>query len=55
MKRFLLPCCLVALLATLNGCAFMSDEDRDFYGRGWVKPSELDQPMPPPFCRADGG
>ena len=29
----------------LNGCAFMDQEDRDFYGKGWIKPNELDQDM----------
>lgn len=42
MKRLL----LLAVVLTLGGCAFMSDEDKDFYGRGWVKPSELDNPYP---------
>ena len=22
----------------------MSDEDKEFYGRGWIKPTELDAP-----------
>ena len=46
MKRFLLLCSLMTVLAWLGGCVFMNDEDRDFYGRGWVKPAELDQPIP---------
>ena len=46
LRRPLLLLCLVMVLATLGGCAFMSDEDRDFYGRGWVKPTDLDQPYP---------
>ncbi len=24
----------------------MAPEDRDFYGKGWVKPSDLDTPIP---------
>ncbi len=37
---------LSLLLAVLGGgCAFMSPEDRDFYGKGWVKPTDLDTPM----------
>jgi hypothetical protein len=37
---------LLAPLALLTGC--MTPEDRAFYGRGWWKPSELDeQPAPP--------
>ena len=43
--------CLLILVATLTslsftGCAFMNDEDRDFYGKGWVHPSELDDVAP---------
>jgi hypothetical protein len=30
----------------LGGC--MTPEDRAFYGRGWINPSELDQESPPP-------
>jgi hypothetical protein len=30
----------------LSGC--MTPEDRAFYGRGWLNPSELDQESPPP-------
>jgi hypothetical protein len=26
----------------------MTPEDRAFYGRGWINPSELDQESPPP-------
>ena len=46
MKRLLFLAALTAVLSTLGGCAFMSDEDKDFYGRGWVKPTELDQQYP---------
>ena len=28
----------------LGGCAFMNDEDRDFYGKGWIHPTDLDKP-----------
>ncbi len=38
-----LLCLAAASVIVLNGCAFMSDEDRDFYGKGWVNPKELDQ------------
>ncbi len=44
MRTFLLSCCLAGLLLAAGGCAFMSDEDRDFYGKGWVNPRELDTP-----------
>jgi hypothetical protein len=30
----------------LGGC--MTPEDKAFYGRGWVNPSELDEQAPPP-------
>ncbi len=36
-------CVSATLLTFVSGCAFMSDEDRDFYGKGWVNPKELDQ------------
>ena len=36
---------LLLLACTFSGCAFMSDEDRDFYGKGWSKPTELDGEM----------
>ena len=32
------------LVASAGGCAYMSPEDRDFYGKGWIKPTELDTP-----------
>jgi hypothetical protein len=32
-------------LALLSGC--MGPEDKAFYGRGWMKPSEIDQDSPP--------
>ncbi len=46
MKNILLSLLLAAAVLTGSGCAFMSDEDRDFYGKGWVKPSDLDKPVP---------
>lgn len=30
----------------LSGCALLSADDRDFYGKGWVNPKELDDPAP---------
>jgi len=45
---------MVALLAPLPflaGC--MTPEDRAFYGRGWLNPSELDQQAPPPGSTKD--
>ena len=35
------------LVVSVSGCAFMSPEDRDFYGKGWIKPNELDADMKP--------
>jgi hypothetical protein len=32
-------------LALLGGC--MGPEDKAFYGRGWMKPSEIDMDAPP--------
>lgn len=46
MKTVLLSLLLAASALTGGGCALMSPEDRDFYGKGWVKPSDLDTPMP---------
>ncbi len=45
MKRLLLLALLGVVLSTLNGCA-MSDEDKDFYGRGWIRPTDLDHQYP---------
>ena len=33
------------LTATLSGCG-MSEEDKDYYLRGWVRPTDLDKPSP---------
>ena len=50
MKRALCLCLLAVGLFTLNACMFMGSEDREFYGKGWVNPKELDKqpsvPMP---------
>ena len=35
----------------LAGC--MTPEDRAFYGRGWINPSELDEEPPPPQSMTD--
>ncbi len=45
MKKVLLSLVLAATVVTA-GCAFMSDEDKDFYGKGWVKPTDLDKEPP---------
>lgn len=46
MKTVLLLLLLTAAALTGGGCILMSPEDRDFYGKGWIKPSELDTPTP---------
>jgi hypothetical protein len=46
---------LAAGIVLLGGCAFMSDEDRDFYGKGWVNPRELDQPAHHPIPNPEAG
>jgi hypothetical protein len=45
MRPALLLLLAGAISIAFCGCAFMSDEDRDFYGRGWVNPKEMDTPM----------
>ncbi len=45
MTRLRRGALLAGLVLCCGGCAFMSDEDRDFYGKGWIHPSELDKPM----------
>ena len=46
MKTHLLILSVVLAGLSLTGCAFMNDEDRDFYGKGWVHPTELDEVTP---------
>lgn len=44
-----------ALLAlAVGGCAWTQDE-RDFYGRGWMNPRDLDRPSPPRGPRPAAG
>ncbi|HEX4084110.1 MAG TPA: hypothetical protein VHY22_04305 [Chthoniobacteraceae bacterium] len=38
---------LAAPASLLTGCN-MTPEDKAFYGRGWINPSELDEDTPPP-------
>jgi hypothetical protein len=42
----LLSLTLLLPMFTLSGC--MTPEDKAFYGRGWLNPSELDEDPPPP-------
>lgn len=46
MKRAFLFLLMVPLLAILCGCSEMSPDDREFYGRGWIHPGELDKERP---------
>ena len=41
----------LGLVVLLSGC--MTPEDRAFYGRGWINPSELDEDTPPPTSIQD--
>jgi hypothetical protein len=45
MYRLLSLILLVTLTALLGGCG-LSEEDKDFYYRGWLKPTDLDRPAP---------
>lgn len=61
LTRLARPCLLLLtasmLLLTLTGCG-MSEEDRDYYLRGWIRPTDLDKPSPAELHRkqalADG-
>ncbi len=46
MKRALVLLLLVSSMAVVSGCTEMSPEDREFYGRGWIHPGDLDQVRP---------
>lgn len=46
MKRVFALLSLVSLAAGLCGCSEMTQEDKEFYGRGWIHPGELDQERP---------
>ncbi len=43
MKRVLLCLLVLPVLGAVCGCSEMSPDDREFYGRGWVHPSDLDK------------
>ena len=45
MFRLLSILLLVTLCALLGGCG-MSEDDKDFYYRGWLKPTDLDREPP---------
>ena len=46
MKRALMFLLLVCPMAIFCGCSEMSPDDREFYGRGWIHPTDLDQVRP---------
>lgn len=38
---------LITLCAlAFSGCALLASDDRDFYGKGWLNPKELDDTGP---------
>ena len=42
MKRALLTLLLIGCLLSLGACMFMGPDDKEFFGKGWVNPKELD-------------
>ena len=46
MKRAVLLLWVGPTLLAICGCTEMSPEDREFYGRGWIHPGELDKERP---------
>ena len=51
IARTALAAVMLAPFYFLGGC--MTPEDKAFYGRGWVNPSELDQEKAPPRSFTD--
>jgi len=51
IARAALAAVVVTPFLFLGGC--MTPEDRAFYGRGWINPSELDQDETPPTSITD--
>ena len=49
--RLVLAVALLAPVSFLCGC--MTPEDKAFYGRGWLNPSELDHEQEPPRSFTD--
>ncbi len=47
--------CLLLASLLLGGCAFMNEEDRDFYGKGWIRPTDLDKPDSHHYYAEPGG
>ncbi len=46
MKTTLLLMLTVLCALAFSGCAMLSADDRDFYGKGWINPKELDDTAP---------
>ena len=46
MKSARLLFLVLPLAVLLGGCSEMTQDDREFYGRGWIHPGELDQERP---------
>ncbi len=46
MKRAFLLLLIVPSVLAFCGCTEMSPEDREFYGKGWIHPGELDKERP---------
>lgn len=49
MHRFLFLLLAGSVTGLLSGCA-ISEEDKDFYYRGWLRPTDLDR-QPPSHLR----
>ena len=47
MKRALLTLLMIACLLSLGACMFMGADDKEFFGKGWVNPKELDNTPSP--------
>ena len=53
MKRALTTCLLIGCLFSLGACMWMGADDKEFFGKGWVKPTELDGNPPRPVHPVD--
>ena len=47
MKRALFILLLIGCSLSLGACMFMGADDKEFFGKGWVNPKELDTAPPP--------
>ena len=46
MKQAITTCLLIGCLFSLGACMWMGPDDKEFFGKGWVKPTELDGTPP---------